>query len=251
VAAVYDNAGNRLPGVPVSFVTDNGTLSTNSAVTDAGGDARSTLITPLAATVTATVSGGADKTLTATAKITLRAAPDVSITVTVASPVEDQPVGFVFSVKAGTGGAAVRSATVDFGDGGSQTLATNGTTTASHTYRSAGTYTVVATATDTAGETTVATASVAVAQATPLGVTLTASGAMIHQGVISFTATVTPATGVAIDHYEWSFGDGGSATTSGGATTHVYAAAGHYVITVKVVTTDGRTGTARTEIILS
>ncbi len=249
VAAVYDAGGNRLPGVPVSFVTDNGSLTANAAVTDANGDAKSTLTTAVAASVTATVAGGT-ATLTTTVKITLRTAPDVSITVGTASPVEDVPVSFVFSVKAGSGGAAVRSATVDFGDGATQALATNGTTTASHTYRSAGAYTVTATAVDTAGEVTIATASVVVTQAAPLNVTLTAQGTMAHQASIVFTASVTPA-GVAIDRYEWNFGDGASPVTSGGATSHVYALAGHYVVTVRVVTTDGRTGTARIEIILS
>lgn len=248
VAAVYDAGGNRLPGVPVSFVTDNGSLSSNSGITDSNGEARSTLSTPVAASITATVAGGAS-TLTSTVKIALRSAPEVSITVGTASPVEDVAVSFVFAVKAGTGGAAVRSAVVDFGDGNTQALATNGTTTAAHAYRSAGAYTVIATATDTAGETTVATATVVVTPAVPIGVTLTSQGTMTNNTSIVFTAGVTP-TGLSIERYEWSFGDGGTASTSGGATSHVYSAKGHYVVTVKVVTTDGRTGTARIEIIL-
>jgi hypothetical protein len=249
VAAVYDAGGNRLPGVPVSFVTDNGSLSTNSSLTDNNGEARSTLNTPVAASVVATVAGGAS-TLTATAKITLRSAPDVSVTIGTTSPVEDVPVSFVFTVKAGTSGAAVRSATVDFGDGSTQALATNGTTTASHTYRSAGTFTVTATAVDAAGEVTIATATVVVTQAVPLNVTLTASGTS-HLVAIAFQTSVLPS-GVAIDRYEWTFGDGHPVvTTSGGGTTHAYSLSGHYVVSVRVVATDGRTGTARIEIILS
>ena len=257
-AIAYDGAGNRVPSVQVSFATDMGTLSANAVITDSNGEARTSLVTALAATVTATVAAGGDKTVTASVKVTLRTAPTVSISVGTATPLVGQPVSFTFTVgTAGSTGAAVRSAVVDFGDGGSQTLSTNGITVASHTYTRSGSYTVTATATDAAGETAVATASVVVGGLAPIGVVLSSSGTMTTQSAITFTASVSlPANQqVYVDRYEWFFGDGSSRTTVSASTiqstTKVYGATGHYVITVRVVTTDGRTASAQIEIILT
>ncbi len=44
--------------------------------------------------------------------------------------------------------------------------------------------------------------------------------------------------------YEWDFGDGGGATTTGPSTSHRYAAAGTYVVRLRVVTTTGQEGFA-------
>jgi PKD repeat protein len=247
----YDGSGNRLPSVQMSFSTTTGTLSSNTVTTDGAGEARVLLTTTLEATVTATVVTAGDKAVTGTVKVTLRSAPTVGIVVGTATPTAGQPVSFTFNVTAGTGGAAVRTAVVSFGDGSGQTLSTTGTTVASHTYAQAGSYTVTATATDAAGESGVATAGVVVAEATPINVVLSHSPASpTTYSTVTFTTAVTPTT-APVARYEWDFGDGGTRITSGGSTTHVYDKIGLKVVRVRVVLTDGRSATAEIEIYLA
>lgn len=252
LAIAYDSTGSRMPSVQVSFGTTAGSLASNTVTTDGSGEARTTLTTTLEATVTATVMTSGDKTITGTVKVPVRSAPTVSISVLTASPTAGQPVSFSFNVAAGTGGAAVRSAVVTFGDGSSQTLSTSGTTVASHTYTTARSYIVTATATDAAGETTVATAGVTVADQTPVNVVLAANPTNgTTATTFVFTATVAPASTL-VDRYVWNFGDGSTPrTTSGGSTTHRYllpSAPGTYIVTVTVFMTDGRTSTAIIEV---
>jgi hypothetical protein len=45
IAIVSDASANRLPGAPVVFSTDNGSLGSNSGTTDENGEARTTLTT--------------------------------------------------------------------------------------------------------------------------------------------------------------------------------------------------------------
>ena len=252
VATVYDGSGNRLPSVQVSFAADNGSVSPSTAVTDASGEARATLSATIATKVTVTVAGSSDNTVTSSIDIKLRSAPDVTLSVTTTSPVAGQAVSFTATVKAGTSGAAVRAATLDFGDGTSQSIGLNGTTTVSHTYQNAGTYTVTASATDSAGETSTSTASVVVKTLGPVSVTLSVSPttATVNQPV-TMTATATAPSGTTIERYEWNFGDGGTRVTSGGSTTYVYGHAGRYMVSVKAVTAEGPSGSAQADVMIS
>ena len=63
---------------------------------------------------------------------------------------------------------------------------------------------------------------------------------------MNFSASVTGSIGGggSIRTYEWDFGDGGSATTTGPSTSHRYVAAGTYVVRLRVVTTTGQQGFA-------
>jgi hypothetical protein len=57
-----------------------------------------------------------------------------------------------------------------------------------------------------------------------------------------------------VQRYDWDFGDGDTATTSGNTTSHVYdteATEQRRVVTVTIRTPDGRTATGRTEILVS
>jgi PKD repeat protein len=54
-----------------------------------------------------------------------------------------------------------------------------------------------------------------------------------------------------VQSFKWDFGDGSTATTSGGVTSHVYTSNGAKEATVTVETTDGRTATGRTAFIIS
>ena len=248
-AIVNDSSGNRLAGVPVSFTTDAGLLAQTSVISDGSGEARTSLTTTAKAKVTASIVGGSGigGALTATIDIPVRVGPTVAISAPTASLVPG--VAAAFSVTVTAGGAAVRTATIDFGDGISQAVATAGTSAVAHVYGRAGTFIVTAVATDTAGETTTATASVSV-QAVIVSVTLTVPATVTTTAPAEFTATATttPA-GAIIERYEWDFGDGSTATTSGGSTNHLYAVGGRsYTVKVRAVTTTGASGTAQKEI---
>ena len=149
------------------------------------------------------------------------------------------------------GTSAIRDVSVDFGDGTSLALgALNGATNVTHTYNSAGSFTVIVTATDSTGAAVFVAAVIVVEGAGALNVTMTAlpDPAQVDRA-ITFTAEVTVASGtLEIDRYEWNFGDGSTAVTTGNSTSHVYRAAGFLVVTVQVVEKDGRVGTGRVEI---
>ena len=245
-AIVSDASGNRLSGIPVSFTTDAGILTPTSATSDGNGEARAALTTTGKARVTASVVGGTNASLSATLDIPVRVGPTVTITVPAASLVPGVPATFSVSVNAG--GAAVRVATIDFGDGSRQPVSTSGLSIATHVFTSTGTFIVTAEATDTAGETATATASVSVqpmvvtASLTVASTTLTTS----TPTVFTASAATLPAGGV-IERYEWDFGDGSTRTTSGPSTSHQYAVGGgrRYIATVRAVTTSGASGTAQ------
>jgi hypothetical protein len=248
-AVVSDAAGNRLSSVPVSFATDAGVLTPNSAISDGNGEARAALSTTAKARVTASVVGGTSSSLTATLDIPVRVGPTVTISVPAANLVPGVPA--IFGVSVNAGGAAVRSATIEFGDGGRQSVSTSGLSTVTHVYTKSGTYIVTAEAIDTAGESATATASVSV-QAVVVTVNMTVSPSTVLRGALAefaASATTTPA-GTTIERYEWTFGDGTIATTSGNATSHAYATAGRYVASVRAVTTTGASGTAQREIVV-
>ena len=245
VASVNDANGNLLPGVPVSFSASAGSLGATSVLTDGNGQATTTLTTDRDTTVTAT-SGGQ----TATATITVNNAPTITVT-PAATPTVGEPTTFIVLVTAGS--SAIREVSIDFGDGTSQSLgALTGSTNVTHTYRLAGTFTVVVTATDSTGDAVNVATVIVVEAAAPLNVTVTSSLSTVQVDVpVTFTATVTqaPSAGAPeIDRYEWSFGDGRTAVTTGNITSHVYTSAGRKSVEVRAVEKDGRTGTGRTEV---
>jgi len=146
---------------------------------------------------------------------------DVEFAATVADP--DQPAGTAFDYE------------WDFGDETTSTVANP-----THSYAEEGTYTVTLTVTDAEGATDTATIEIVVGNDPPAIGGLTATPTAPGPGdTVSLTATnVTDPDDDAIDHYEWDFGDGETAETTGGNTTHVYAASGTF--TVEVVAVDAR-----------
>lgn len=250
-ALVDDASGNRISGVPVSFTTDNGVLAQTSVTTDGNGEARTSLTTTATATVTAAVVGGSSTKLNASLSIPVRVGPTVIISTPSGNLLPGVPATFSVTVTAGT--SAVRTASIDFGDGGGQALSTSGASTATHSYASSGTYVVTASATDAAGETTTATGSVSV-QNVVVAVTLSVSPSSITtstQVVFTAVATTNP-TGGAFERYEWDFGDGYTRTTSGPSTSHQYAVGGgrRYIATVRAVTTSGASGTGQVDFVV-
>jgi adhesin/invasin len=243
-ATVLDADNNALPGVPVSFATDLGTLSPVSATTDQTGQASSTLTTYQTSTITVT----AGPKITGTAKVTASAAPVVSIGAPASTPTAGQSTSFTVNVAAGSGGAPITKATVNFGDGSPvfNLGAANGAVPVSHTYKEEDTYTVTASATDASIQTTSTSVPLTVFPAVPF--TLTVSAPSGKSGV-ALTIAATPGAGApTVTKYVWNFGDGTTAQTDVPAAPHTYTLpAGtttpqQFIITVTATGADGRTG---------
>jgi PKD repeat protein len=96
--------------------------------------------------------------------------------------------------------------------------------------------------TDTTGQQATHVMVIVVTPPPTIPVTVTVNTDSPTPGVpVSLTATAT-ATGSSIESYEWRFGDGKSATTSGPTTTHIYATTGNFVATVHVTAANGSEG---------
>jgi hypothetical protein len=246
IATVIGADGQLLPGVAVVFGTDQGSLSAQTGTTDASGEARTTLTTNQEAVVSAT----AGITTSSSVTVTVRSGPAVTITCAPASGTgscsavqagaSSNTATVVFTITKATGSSTLRTATLDFGDGNSQALGNlaGGTATVTRTCSgpsSPGTeqYTATLQVTDINNESASVSTTVIVTRPTltPINVALAAGTpptATASGQLWTFTATVTGGgeggTGDAtVQSYEWTFGDGTSATTSGSVTSHVYA----------------------------
>lgn len=248
VAQVRDGSGNPVAGIPVSFTTTSGQLSPATATSDAGGEARSTLTASAEATVTA--SAGAQ---TGEVTVGVAVAPTVTLSASPASPTAGQPVTFTIGVTVPAGGSPVENVRIAFGDGDVENLgAVTGSTTAAHIYDDDGTYTATATVTDVAGGTNSQSLILSVLPSAPIAVNLTYSppSPTVNQ-VITFTAAATAPTGVVIERYEWTFGDGTSRVTTGNQTTKAYGSSGTRTVRVTAVGSSGANGAAQADVVVS
>jgi hypothetical protein len=266
-AVVNDSAGNPLPGVPVTFSTDNGSLGTSVVTTDANGRAQTTLATSRTAKVTAAAgvatTSGTPPTTTAASTNTITVTVNSSATVSFGSfsptaPVAGQPVSFTLTITPSTTGGAIQSVVVNFGDSRSQSLgAVSGATALSHVYDSPGTYTLTATAIDSNGDAFPAVAAITVGNRPPANVTIVANptGPQVGQQV-AFTITTTfPSTNTGlVQNVSIDFGDGSSAQLGAQTTAvaqHVYQTAGSYTATALVRDTNGSSTSSQTQLIVS
>lgn len=276
IATVVAENGRALEGIGVTFNTDQGTLSTANALTDANGQARAALTTTAKATVSATAGTKTSSNVT----VDLRSGPLVSISCTptagtgncsaVQASATNNTATVLFTVKKVSGSSTLRTSTIDFGDGSSQVLGNlGGDVVVTHTYtgpsgNDSRSYTATVQATDINGESASATTVVIVTPRptiTPINITVTTSSetATATGQRWTFTANVTGGgeggTGNAtIRSYLWSFGDGTSVTTSGNVIAHVYdVAESPQRRTVRVTATaaDGRTASGETDIIVA
>jgi PKD repeat protein len=235
-ARVEDEGGAPLAGVPVAFTTTAGTLTSPNALTDSSGTARTALMTTREAQVTA--SAGAQSS-----DVTVRL--NVRVSVSISPPSGTVAVGvpatFPLSVTAPTG-ANVTSLVVDFGDGTQRPIG-SGSTSVTHVYDAHGVYEVTATATDATGERSSSTTQVVVA---PTSVSISA---FVSGRTATLTAIPSPST-LAVERYDWDFGDGTTRTTPGTTTSKVYSAPGTYTVTVTMVPVSGPSRTSQTQVVI-
>jgi adhesin/invasin len=254
-ATVSDASGTLVDGVPVTFSTDNGSLTQAVVTTTANGAATTTLTTTKTAKVKASAGNATTSGETTTAApfaevtVTVEALPTASISASANAQV-GLPVTFTITTAPGTGStASLQSVRVDFGDGSSTSLgAAQGTTTVQHVYTTAGTKTARVTATDTNGGTTSSATVVFVDSQNPIVSLTYTSSASGGSTLVNFTATVSPS-GTSVAQYVWNFGDGQSQTTFTNTVSHSYSTATlPRTATVTITTSTNRTASASTSV---
>lgn len=137
------------------------------------------------------------------------------------------------STSTAAAGRTITAYSWNFGDG---SVAGTGVTT-DHIYASPGTYSVTLTVTDNTGKTGTITKDVVVKapHAAPVAVIAAPS---INGLTVGFDGSGSTASdGESISAYEWTFGDGATATTA--TPTRKYAVAGSYTVTLRVRDTTG------------
>jgi PKD repeat protein len=262
-AKVTDSGGNVLAGIPVTFTTDAGSLSSSVSNTDSTGTAATVLTTSRTAKVTATAgvattstgSGGTTTTTTAAATSTVTVSVNATASITIgspspAAPTVNQTVSFALTYPTATTGASpITRVNVDWGDGRTSSF-TGAPPSIAHTFSSAGSYLVVVTGFDAFGDTANASTAVTVTPQAQPTVSITASA---KDTTVSFTIAATAPTGATISSIVVDYGDGSVDTLSGNATSvqHVYAAAGTYRVTVTATDSNGGKGSASTVLVLS
>jgi hypothetical protein len=246
IASVQDASGGILPNTPVNFTTDNGSLSSNSANTDASGEARVQLTTTRTAKVTAAVG-----TKTADFTITTIPAPNVVVTCS-AGPIVGVAVTCTVTATVQTGGAPLTGATINWGDSTAEqslgSIGSGNATSASHVYTRGGTYTVTATATDASGQRGTASTALNVNRSLPtVGFTCPTGTQTVG---VAGTFTVTPPSNppVPIANITVDFGDGTSRSlgTPTGTTSFAkaYGSEGAFTATATITDTAGQTGSS-------
>ncbi len=255
VATVRDDVGNLLAGIPVSFSSASGQLSTGQATTDSNGEARTTLTTNRDTIVTAAAAGQ-----TGTFTVLATAVPAVQITFAPAEPQAGLPVTFTITPQTAASANVIRNVEIDFGDGTPrQNLgAIAGPTAVPHTYTRSGVYTVTARTTDAQGLTGQQSIPIFVGEQAALSVTLTATPNIVtvggaQRGLVSFTATagggLTGATNIRV--VDWNFGDGSTDQTTSLTNSHQYTRPNTYRATVRVRATNGQEGNATATVIVT
>lgn len=260
-----DHNGQPLRNLPLrveiavnGVVTDFGTLSARSVVTDANGRATVTYTAPPAAGFSVDTGTIIQIRVTplgndfgnATPRFaTIRLTPGGVVTppttgltprfvFTPAAPTDHQTVIFDASTSTSTG-ASIVSYRWNFGDGDTATGIT-----AQHDFEEPGTFIVTLTVTDSIGRVNQASQAVTVSQGTLPTATIvfSPSAPSVNQPVNFNGATSKPGPGRTIVSYEWSFGDG--TFGSGAQVAHAYSRAATYTVVLTVRDDAGRVSTA-------
>ena len=258
VASLFDAAGNPIINTPVTFSSDFGSLSSNSATTDANGNARVALTTNRTTVITVTAGSKIQPyTLTALSPPTVTLACGTSNAATVGVPVNCTITPSVSSN--GSSSAPIQNVTINWGDGsGEQPLGVvTGPTTVAHTYTTTGSFAVTASATDANSQRGTAVTTLNVTRSIP-SITITPSSPTATVGQ-TITFTVTPpaasATGPQTTNVTLDFGDGTSrdlgAITSATTVPKSYGSTGTFIATATVTDSAGSRNTASTSVQVS
>lgn len=200
-----------------------------------------------AVTMTVTDPQGVSDSVTLSLQVT-NTAPVAAGTITPSAPTAGESVAF--DGTASTDKETPRSLTYawDFGDGSAKAT----TAAPAHTYAAAGTYPVKLTVTDPQGLSSTKSFSLAVGANQNPSATLTASQTRANVGQqISFDGSTSTDRETAKEKltYAWNFGDGtDTAAITTATTSHAFATAGTYPVTLTVTDANGKTGTATVSI---
>lgn len=248
-ALVMDGSSNPLPGVSVLFTTSNGSLSSNTALSDANGIARVQLTASQTATVTATAGSAKGEV-----QVVVSTAPSVAIEAPATATV-GVPVAITVTTSSGntTAPRQIQTLDVDFGDGIVESRSNvTGSAAFTHEYRDARGYTITARAIDVGGNTGVASRAIVVSRSTPTATIAgpaTVSLSPPANGVAGFTVTATAAAGgPPISSVVARLSDGTViySGTSGGAFTYQFTTTGAKAVTLTVTDAAGGVGTGST-----
>lgn len=147
VATVSASNGTLVEGAPVTFSTDAGSLSRTEAVTDARGEARTTLATSGSATVRASTPG-----LEASVGVRVRLAVVIRLSASPAEPTAGQAAAITVEMRDTAGQAVAGRLRLLFGDGQTRDLGTvTGSATTTYAYAREGGYNLSAEFTDRDG----------------------------------------------------------------------------------------------------
>jgi adhesin/invasin len=251
IASVLDASGNRLRGVPVTFSTDVGSLSSSLGTTDSNGDATVQLTTSRTAIVTARANAASTA---ASGTVTVRVATANGVTLSAPTPnpaLVGQAVSVTITPPAADQGT-VPSVSLNWGDGTVENLGLVASArSVSHIYNNTGTFQITATA--TADGSSVQSSTSVVVNPKPLfTVTLAADDTtlIINQPVtVSATVAGGDASAVATS-YRWEILNAAgnveeSFTSSSPQITRSFGSTGARTFIVTVTFSDGRTATAR------
>ncbi|TDU84149.1 PKD repeat protein [Kribbella voronezhensis] len=194
-------------------------------------------------------SDGLSDTTTTTITTTAPAAPVAKLTVTPTTGTAPLLVAADAGGSTDPQGQAL-SYSFDFGDG--TVVGPQSGMTADHTFQTAGSFVVKVTATDTSGLSSTATATVTASQpAQPPTARLVASP---NTGLTPLTVSADGSSSTdpqaKVLSYEFDFGDGTAKAgpQASSSTSHIYTTAGSYVLSLKVVNSDGLSDTTTTTI---
>ena len=181
----------------------------------------------------------------------IRTAPTISIVAPVGTTAGSAAT-FAVTTSVAAGSSPISAVDIVFGDGSGAVSLGNltGTTSVTHVYLSAGTYTATVTLVDASGERVSTSAVVRGVPAVPPSVNIVASPATstVDQ-VVGFTASVSGST-VPVARFDWTFGDGEVATTSGTSVSDVSTTAGTRAVTVTATTVEGVSGSSQLSLVV-
>jgi hypothetical protein len=259
VASLFDAGGNPIINTPLSFSSDFGALSSNSATTDGNGDARVQLTTNRTTVITV-AAGAKSQSFTLSAlnppAVTLTCGTAGANTASVGVPVTCTITPPVVSGNSSTS-APITNVTINWGDGSGE-IPLGALTTATlvaHTYTTAGLFQVTAAATDANSQRGIAQITLNVSRVLPT-ITITASATTASVGVaISFTVTPAATPPQPITNVTVNFGDGttrdlgviSSATTLAKS----YGSEGTFTVTATVTDQSNQRGNASTQVVIT